>query len=218
MKPQKLTVAVSFAAFAASIVFPVGTATADEQAISCVEEGNVWVLVETDDEVSGSCATDFATGLEALESAGFEVVTDANGFVTTINGAPTEPGDEDWWGYWHNLPTDEGFEGWAFSSVGPGESTPVAGSVEGWRIWHSFTEDAEAPTEDPVATSDTTTSEATASESSDAPTEPETSDEATESSEDSSPNIWTWIGLGVVGVAAVVAVVVLTARKRKDDA
>lgn len=125
-------------------------ASADDAAEACVSAGNVWVVVDVDGDVSGGCATEFATGLEALASAGF-AYTAPGGFVATIDGAPNPAGAQDWWSYWNNTPGDDGvYAGWESYQVGAAEAKPVAGSVEGWRLWHSWETMAEAPTVNPV--------------------------------------------------------------------
>lgn len=133
----------------ASVVAPASAEATD--AIACVSLGNVWVVVQDDTGTSGGCATEFATGLQALESAGFTAVA-PGGFVSTIDGQPATAGAEDWWSYWNNVPGDDGaYAGWESYMVGAASSAPVPGSVEGWRLWHSWSINAEAPTTDPVA-------------------------------------------------------------------
>lgn len=129
--------------------FPLLHASADpSDATVCTAAGNVWVHVEVDDAVQGGCATEFATGFDALTSAGFEFEASADGFLTTINGAPADPGAEDWWSYTH---TDEGLTAWEFYEVGAKQSEPVAGSIEGWRLMHTFDQDVDTlPTTTPA--------------------------------------------------------------------
>lgn len=104
---------------------------------SCIDAGNVWVHIENDDATDGGCATEFGTGFEALTSAGFTF--DApGGFIKTIDGAPSAPGAEDWWSYAH---TDQSLTGWAFYEVGAAESKPAAGSIEAWRLMHTYSQE-----------------------------------------------------------------------------
>ena len=102
---------------------------------ACLDDNNVWVVVEFDDETKNACASEFATGLQALESAGFTAVTSEDGFLTTIDAEPSTPEAEDWWAYAH---ADAELSAWEFYEMGAGESQPVAGSIEGWRLLHSF--------------------------------------------------------------------------------
>lgn len=119
-----------------SLGFPLLHAFAEpSDAAVCTEAGNVWVHVEIDDAVDGGCATDFATGLKALASAGFDVDASDAGFINTINGEPAVPGAEDWWAYAHS---DEDLAGWDFYEVGATQSEPSAGSIEAWRLVHSW--------------------------------------------------------------------------------
>ncbi|MDO5737120.1 MAG: hypothetical protein Q4P15_11670 [Propionibacteriaceae bacterium] len=117
---------------------PLLPAAADPSpAAACLEAGNVWVHVELDETVSGGCATAFGTGLEALASAGFTAVA-PGGFVSTIDGKPAPRGEEDWWAYAH---TDDALKAWEFYLVGGAESKPVAGSIEAWRLMHTYSQD-----------------------------------------------------------------------------
>ncbi len=102
---------------------------------ACLDAGNVWVLVQTDDAVDGGCAEEFGTGLEALSSAGFEVDIDDTGFINRIDGVPAVKGPQDWWAYAH---TDADLAAWEFYEVGALESEPAPGSIEAWRLIHSY--------------------------------------------------------------------------------
>lgn len=135
---------------AASLGFAAAPALADDfdTAADCLAADNVWVVVEADDDVFEGCATEFATGLEALTSAGFDYSA-AGGFVSEIEGLPVEPGEQDWWSYWHAEPTTGGtVGGWESYMVGAASSEPEPGTIEGWRLWHSFDFET-APAEPP---------------------------------------------------------------------
>lgn len=149
--PQHRTTRLALTALAVGGIglgFPLLQASADpSDATVCTEAGNVWVHVETDDVVDGGCATDFTTGLAALTSAGFDVEASSDGFLTTINGEPAVRGAEDWWSYAHS---DEDLA-WAFYEVGATQSAPVAGSIEGWRLMHTYDQSVSTlPTTAPV--------------------------------------------------------------------
>ncbi len=113
----------------------------------CLDDGNVWVLVEFDDGVQGGCATEFADGFEALNSAGFTAAISDDGFLNTIDGEPSTAGDEDWWAYAHS---DPDLTAWEFYEVGGNQSEPVAGSIEGWRLMHSFDAEDTSPRVSPA--------------------------------------------------------------------
>lgn len=137
--PQRRTTRLALTALVAGglgLGLPLLQASAEpSDATVCTEAGNVWVHVETDDVVEGGCATDFATGIAALASAGFDVEASSDGFLTTINGEPSDRGAEDWWSYAHS---DAELSGWEFYEVGATQSEPAAGSIEGWRLMHTF--------------------------------------------------------------------------------
>lgn len=147
-------------AVGATLTLPALPAAADEDAQACLDAGNVWVVVQQGDAVDDGCATEFANGIEALTSAGFEPDV-SDGFVAKIDAEPSDPGPEDWWSYWFLEPGGE----WVSYQVGAEESEPEAGTVQGWRLWDSYSTQAEAPTVDPLATDDQSSGEASPSES-----------------------------------------------------
>ena len=114
---------------------------------SCLAAGNVWVLVENDDAISGGCADEFGTGFAALESAGFKVEADDTGFINKINGVPSDKGAEDWWAYAHS---DADVAAWQFYEVGAAKSKPTAGSIEAWRLIHSYSAEDTFPSVTPA--------------------------------------------------------------------
>ncbi len=183
------TTTVVFAAVGIGFAIPVLHAQAEPtDAAVCTQAGNVWVHVELDGDVGGGCATEFATGLEALTSAGFEAQMTDDGFLTTIDGEPSDPGPEDWWAYAH---TDVELTGWEFYQVGLTQSAPTAGSIEGWRLMHTYSQDVSSlPETDPqdLLADDEEEEETPAPTSDPEPsTDPASSPEPTSSSP-SSPN------------------------------
>jgi len=137
--------------FSGSFVLKVTSDVPDENAhagaSSCVQAGKVWVVVERDTgRQQGGCASKFATGLEALTSAGFTPT--GTGFVTAIDGYPSRDVADSYWSYWHATdPTSKGGEvsyRWSYSATGAAEHHPAAGSVEGWRF-ESWKVDPAAP-------------------------------------------------------------------------
>lgn len=123
------------------------TASAEVTAAECVEAGNVWVHVEIEDEYTGGCATEFATGTEAMVSSG--LAEDQGNWVLTIADVTAE--DPEWWSLWTSVPEGDGvFSEWEFSQVGIADLEPEAGSVIGWRLLPDWNLEAEAPTVNPV--------------------------------------------------------------------
>lgn len=135
---------------------PYGSATlsysSPSTAADCLRAGLVWVHVEWESGSKGGCATEFSTGLAALSSAGF-AVNQSGGFVNSIDGLPNPKGVEDWWSYWHKPVGADGSypQAWEFSDLGAGSYRPQPGTVEGWRLWHSYSESAQQPLADPAA-------------------------------------------------------------------
>lgn len=130
------------------VAVPVLNAAADASpAATCVQADNVWVLVQFDDETKGGCATEFGDGLEALASAGFEAVASEAGFVNTVDGEPAVRGPEDWWAY---ASSGEANDTWSFYEVGAKDSKPLAGSIEGWRLIHSYAAEETLPSTTPA--------------------------------------------------------------------
>lgn len=133
LSPVSAGIAVTLA-MPGSMLMSSANAHAAETAADCLEAHNVWVVVQDyDREPAGGCATSFATGYEAMVSAGFDV--NGEGFVCQIDGAPeTCSLDEAWWSYWHLAPTTGGWDNWEFSELGLSSYQPQPGTVEGWRL------------------------------------------------------------------------------------
>jgi len=103
----------------------------------------VWVVVFREaDDYSVRCAAQYATGFDALKSAGFTAGIE-NDFLNRINGYP-EVIDTTWskfWNYYHAAPNADGTWGtWTSYDVGGAESQPVKGSVEAW-VYSAWGED-----------------------------------------------------------------------------
>lgn len=109
-------------------VLPANAQAAD----ACLAANNVWVLVQDETgEQTGGCATEFSTGLQALQSAGFTVTGDS--FITAIDGHPAATSSTHFWSYWNGDPAGDDIA-WSFAQVGAAVSTPQAGTVEGWHF------------------------------------------------------------------------------------
>jgi hypothetical protein len=112
------------------------SASASAPSGACADSTGVTVVVdftELGGEVQTGCASsDFATGLAALESAGFTPANSASGLICAIDAQPdpcptTFTGS--YWSYWHSTATGS----WQSYQVGAGSSSPQAGELEGWR-------------------------------------------------------------------------------------
>ena len=100
----------------------------------------VWVVVQDDQTNPASsigCATTFATGLDALQSAGFTGTVDA-GLLVTIDGLTGTSGF--YWSYWYATVNADGTLGaWAYYTDGPASTKPSKGVAEGYMLtndWH----------------------------------------------------------------------------------
>lgn len=113
------------------VLLPAPPARAVERA-PCLEAGNVWVVVQPDQDSSWTgCATEFSTGLAALTSAGFS--TDGEPVFTRINGHPATADGLHYWSYWHATPDARGtFPGFVYSQDNPSVSRPEPGSIQVW--------------------------------------------------------------------------------------
>lgn len=154
MSPLRRTLAAMLAAVI-PLTAVVGITTA-ARSVAAPQEcaSGVWVLVESDDASDFGCATSSDSGLDALESAGFEVET-AAGLVNRIGGLPvnTDFGTNGniYWSYWTaTFDSATGAIGtWSEYQTGANQSQPPSGTVEGWHLTISAWPD---PTEPPAAT------------------------------------------------------------------
>jgi hypothetical protein len=89
----------------------------------------------------GCFSGDPATGLAALQGAGFAVTGTQRwglAFVCRIDGLPTPavdpcintPPASAYWSYWHAVPGGT----WSYSAFGASSYNPAIGTVEGWRF------------------------------------------------------------------------------------
>ncbi|RKN45355.1 hypothetical protein [Micromonospora endolithica] len=132
--------AAAVAAIALTAVEPAPRAA---HAAACVGTSGVTVVVDfaaLGGGVQVGCAPgDPATGLAALQGAGFTVTGTARwglAFVCRINGKPTAatepcvntPSATAYWSYWH-APSGGS---WSYSTSGASSYNPAPGSVEGW--------------------------------------------------------------------------------------
>lgn len=119
----------TLAASAASAV----PATADVSG-ACADETGVTVVVDAtalDGPLEVGCATDPATGTEALAQAGFAETRDPSGYICAVAGLPDPCPTEftgSYWSYWTAAPGGE----WTAYAEGSDTAVPAAGTVEGW--------------------------------------------------------------------------------------
>lgn len=153
-------------------------AWAEETATECVAAGNVWVHVEHDEVVTGACATEFATGTEAMVTTG--LATDQGAFYTTVDGVTSE--DPQWWSLWTASVEDGELGEWEFAQVGIQEMEPEAGQVLGWRLLADYNQPQEPPLYNPL-----TGESASAAPEASAPVSADPSAEASASAEATAP-------------------------------
>lgn len=125
-------------AFGAGALQMLGTANGQG---ACAGTEGVTVVVDLtffqDGEILQGCAVgDPATGLEALRSAGFDIITqqsDFGEFVCAIEGLPElacdQPFEGQFWGYSQGEPDGS----WTAYEVGADVNDPVPGIPEGWK-------------------------------------------------------------------------------------
>ena len=192
----------------------------------CTDADGVTVVVDFTDlggEVEVGCATDPATGTEALQAAGFVDTRDDSGLICAIDAQPDPCPAEftgSYWSYWH---AEQGGE-WETYMEGSDTAVPAAGAVEGWRYSDgtagptAMTATSTGATESAAPTETAEPSEsAEATETADS-AEPAETAETTDAAQDgSSSGTIGWVvgGLVLVALAGVIAVVV---RRRGSDA
>ncbi len=125
-------------------VDPATKAFTDADVEACTTAGKVFVVVDPGTVAPmGGCASEFDTGLRALQSAGF--TANDGGLVTTISGHRADwDKDNAWWTYTHRTRTDGGWTPWEKWPLGASSSAPKAGSVEGWSVTPRNDEDFDA--------------------------------------------------------------------------
>lgn len=145
--PRTATATLAAAATTISLFSAVPTAHAldsssIDNAADCLEVNNVWVYVEygadTDKNSKGACATEFDTGFEALESAGFVAKYDQFEFGRFLKGIDgVVPVWEETGTYWNNYSgtvAADNTVSYEYAIVGGDDTTPAPGSVEAWVV------------------------------------------------------------------------------------
>lgn len=110
---------------------PVPAAVSGE---ACTDGEGVTVVVDSTELGGGieiGCATDPATGTEALTLAGFADTRDDAGMICAVDGLPDPcPAtfEGSYWSYWY---AQDG--AWQAYMEGSDTAVPAAGGIEGWR-------------------------------------------------------------------------------------
>lgn len=190
---------------------------------ACTDDTGVTVVVDLTDlggEVEVACATDAATGTEALQAVGFVDTRDGAGMICAIDGLPDPcPAtfEGSYWSYWYATPDGE----WQPYMEGSDTAVPQPGNLEGWR----YSDGTAGPTvtpavalataPDPAEDGETTTSgeDDTAGDDADGAADgTELTATDTEPATDEGPSPVLLAGVGLVAVLAVAAL--LLARRR----
>lgn len=159
-------------------------------------QDGVTVVVDFTDlggQLETGCATDPATGIEALQQAGFTDTRDPAGMICAIDARP-DPCPEtfagSYWSYWYG-----GQDGtWQVWMEGADTSVPAAGGFEGWR----YNDGSTGPGELPLDLRAQPTDESAAVSSDDGTDAGDLVPEAAQP--------WVFAVVGIGAVAAVVAV------------
>lgn len=209
---------------------PAAAAQAAPSGGACTDPDAVTVVVDSTElggEVTVGCATDPASGTEALTQAGFAESRDPSGYICAVGGLPDPCPTEftgSYWSYWSAGPDGE----WTSYMEGSDTAVPEPGSVEGWR----YGDGTQPPAVDaaavlPGAAESDSATDADGADSADGaaqtPAEPATGDEAatdTAAQDDDAneggtssmpPAVAVAVGLAIL--AAIVATVVRLRRQ-----
>lgn len=212
---RRIATATAGTIFTASLLAGIAPANAAGNTMhECTADGGVWVVVQAPAEFTGGeafdkqgCATDPATGTDALKQIGVEI-TLKDSLISQLDGIPVEVPesfDGNYWNYWNTTPvvgSETEVNEWAYATSSAENSHPEPGSIEGWYYNNPGVENAvsslpttlDKPATDPAAA------------------EAEGSDSA-EQSEGS--GVIGWVIAAAVVVIGAVAGGTVAARKRK---
>lgn len=138
------------AAVAAAALLVPAAATPAHAAPDVAPCTGVWVVVEGQ---RSACASEHATGQQALTSAGFTVEDSSPGMLCRIGGRPDTctVSPSGYWSYWQAPRNAEGgWDAWTYSQLGYTNSHPTAGAAEGWVFGDGRTPPAPLPATDEV--------------------------------------------------------------------
>ena len=145
--PTLMLAAVAVLPASTALGSPLSTATDDVGV--CADETGVTVVVDATElggNVTIACASDPATGTEALAQAGISETRDPSGYICAVGGLPDPCPTEftgSYWSYWTAAPGGE----WTAYAEGSDTAAPAAGTVEGWRYGDGTQPPAVAPAE-----------------------------------------------------------------------
>ncbi|KGM17472.1 hypothetical protein N867_03010 [Actinotalea fermentans ATCC 43279 = JCM 9966 = DSM 3133] len=184
---------------------------------ACADESGVTVVVdatELEGDVTVGCASDPATGTEALAQAGIAETRDPSGYICAVGGLPDPCPTEftgSYWSYWTAAPGGE----WTAYAEGSDTAVPAAGSVEGWRYGDGTQPPAVAPAD---VRPGVATVEAEPTTDADAPAADQAADDAVTAvaPQDGGDGVSLAVGVAV-GVAIVGALVGLIVRLRRQS-
>jgi hypothetical protein len=140
MHPRLTRLLAAVAAIGAAILAMLGAATSAAAAPAACD--GVWVVVQSDQKdattATARCAAEHATGLAALQSAGFSAEVSGT-MLSHIDGLPKDADFNSnggyYWSYWSAPVAADGSIGtWEYSQVGPDTSKPETGKAEGWLL------------------------------------------------------------------------------------
>ncbi len=160
MRRTAATLSRQFAAalLAAGFAIPLAASSAagDTEVPPSPCQDGVTVVVDFTDlggRLETGCAADPATGIEALQQAGFTDTRDPAGMICAIDARP-DPCPEtftgSYWSYWYG-----GTDGtWQVRMEGTDTSVPAAGGFEGWRYNDGSTGPSVLPADLPAQPTD----------------------------------------------------------------
>lgn len=132
---RALTVGLAAALFSVGLAATPSNAAPPSTPTSC---SGVWVAVQFDDSSSVrlGCATEYSSGVELLESAGFAAVTSTSSYGLSLDQIDSKPTIGDPY-YWYQAAAEISADGtlgsWVAGS-GIGVDTPDRGKVSGFRL------------------------------------------------------------------------------------
>lgn len=198
---------------AVAALTPAGEACADGTGVTVVVD-----LTDLGGAVEVGCAEGApASGAQALVDAGFTDTRDAAQMICAIDGLPDPcptTFEGSWWSYWSAGPDGA----WVSYDVGPDQSAPEPGTVEGWR----YHDGSAGPTVTPAAALATVGEAAAEDAAQEDASADQTArdaagaDDAVVSDEQDGPGPVTPLVLGAALAVLLVAAVVGLTRRRRD--
>ena len=99
----------------------------------CVDSGGIWLVVtsDVDTTLANQCIASAANASAVLAAAGLSVQLDPNGAICQIGGFPEQCLGESGNRFWQHF-TATTTSSWTYAQLGPNESVPTPGTLEGW--------------------------------------------------------------------------------------